>query len=260
MRRFLPITLAILLALLIVALPAGRWFLWRWELNPVLRGRQLAESYGCVSCHVPYRGVEIPNPGSRWGSVPRFQSGNFMMYGEARQDIEEFIRFGAPRAWLDDPAVVERLRNQSVRMPAFDDVLSDSEISDLVAYASAMEGVDLVGGDAVAAGRNLARQQGCLSCHGVEGSGGLPNPGSLGGFIPGFVGVNFADMVLDEAEFREWVFDGTSSRLAKNPVVRHFWQRQAMSMPSYRDTLDERQVAEIWNWIQALRQSTSDAG
>ncbi len=260
MRRFLPLVLAIGLVAVVGILPGLRWLLWQWELNPVLRGRQLAEEQGCLSCHVPYRGTEIPNPNSRWGNVPRFQGGNFMMYGESRQDLEEFIRFGAPRAWLDDPAVAERLQTQRVRMPAYGDRLADDEISDLVAYASAMEGVDLAGGDTVAAGRKLARQHGCLSCHGVEGSGGLPNPDSLGGFIPGFVGRNFADLVENEAEFREWVLDGTSSRLAGNPIVRHFWQRQALSMPSYRDTLDDQQVTEIWKWVQELRRSTAAAG
>ncbi|MEM7586746.1 MAG: c-type cytochrome [Acidobacteriota bacterium] len=258
MRR-LAIALSLGFALAVGLLPAARWLLWRWELNPVLRGRLLAEEAGCLSCHVPYRGVEIPNPGSRWGSVPRFQAGNFMMYGETPADIEEFIRYGAPRAWLDDPDVAARLSSQRLRMPAYGEHYSDQEIADLVAFAGVMEGVGLVEGERVSEGRQLAREHGCLACHGVEGSGGLPNPGSFGGFIPGFVGRNFSDLVADEAEFEEWVLDGTSSRLAANPVARFFWQRQKLSMPSYRETLDEQQVAAIWSWIEALRAPPSEA-
>ncbi|MCP3963904.1 MAG: c-type cytochrome [bacterium] len=250
-RLLLAAAAAGLLAL--AALPAARWILWRRELNPVLRGSLLAGRQGCPACHLPYRAVEISNPGSRWGSVPRFQAGNFMMYGESRRDIEEFIRFGAPRSWLDAPETLERLESQRLRMPAYGSSLSDDQVADLVAWASVMEGIEPVGGEAVAAGRQLAREHGCLSCHGIEGSGGLPNPGSLGGFVPGFVGGNFADLVRDEDEFREWILDGTSSRLERNPVVRFFWRRQKVAMPAYRDDLDGQQIGELWRWVQALR-------
>ncbi len=246
--------LAVLVAAAIAALPAARWTLWRWELNPVLRGRLLAESQGCMSCHRPVRSVEIPNPGSRWGSVPRFEAGNVMMYAETRAEVEEFIRFGVPQSWLDDFEVLERLDEQRLQMPAYGPNLSDDEIADLVAFACAVEGVDLAGGEAAAAGRELAKKHGCLSCHGVEGAGGLPNPGSLGGFIPGFAGRNFEDLVRDEAEFREWVLDGTSSRLAANPIVDFFWRRQKIQMPAYRGALDDAQVDELWRWVQALRE------
>ncbi len=235
------------------ALPAARWVLWRWELNPVLRGRLLAESQGCMSCHRPYRSVEIPNPGSRWGSVPRFAAGNVMMYAESRAEIEEFIRFGVPQSWLDDLEVLERLDEQRLQMPAYDATLEDDEIADLVAFAAAVEGLDPAGGEAVAAGRELVRKHGCLSCHGVAGAGGLANPGSLGGFTPGFLGRNFSDLVKDQDEFREWVLEGTSSRLEANPVARFFWRRQKLAMPAYRGALDDREVGEIWRWVQALR-------
>ncbi len=248
----------LLAAAAIAALPAARLLLWRWELNPVLRGRVLAESQGCMSCHRPYRSVEIPNPGSRWGSVPRFAAGNVMMYADTRAEIEEFIRFGVPQAWLDDFEVLERLGQQRLQMPAYGSTLSDRQIADLVAFACAVEGFEPAGGEAVAPGRELVRKHGCLSCHGVEGAGGLPNPGSLGGFVPGFTGRNFLDLVRDEQEFREWLLDGTSSRLEENALVRFFWRRQKLSMPAYRGDLDDRQIAEIWRWVQAVRAASSE--
>lgn len=254
-----------------VGLFALPWFLrsllWRWEQNPVLRGRHVAVAQGCFSCHFPDGAREIPNPGSRWGTVPRFRSGNAMMYASNRQEIEQFIRFGAPRAWLDDDAARERLASQPVRMPAYGDRLGDRQIADLVAYAAAAEGVELsdnepgnesADAERVAAGRALARAQGCTSCHGVEGAGGLPNPGSLGGFIPGFRGRNFRDLVRDRAEFDEWVRTGTSRRLAKNPIARFFWRRQALAMPAYRDTLDTEQLDQLWAWITTLRAKRLD--
>lgn len=247
----------LLLVVGFVSLPAaGRWLLWKWEQNPILRGRLLAEEAGCLSCHQPFKKIEIPNPGSRWGTIPAFQSGNPMMYDSSdRQGIEEYIRDGAPQSWLSDPEVVKRLSTQHVRMPAYGDLLSDIEIADLVAFVGAIEKVELPDGTEVSAGRDLAVKHGCLSCHGVEGSGGLPNPGSLGGFIPGFLGRNFTDLVSNEDEFRQWILEGSLPRLEKNPLVRYFWQRQKLIMPAYKGELSDEELLQLWAWVLAVRSS-----
>lgn len=246
-----------MLALVVLAalfLPGLRWLLWRWESNAVLRGRLAAERSGCFNCHVVVGTSELPNPGSRWGTVPKFGVGNARMYVESRREIEEFVRFGAPRTWLADESVRKRLASQRLRMPAYEEHLSEGEILDVVAYVAAIERVDPPGGDE-SEGRSLANRHGCLVCHGVGGSGGLPNPGSLGGFIPGFLGGNFEDMVRNEEEFREWVLEGESSRLAGNPIVRFFWRRQKISMPAYSDDLSADEVSELWAWVVSQRQS-----
>lgn len=241
------------LALVLAAFPWGcRRLLWRWELNPVLRGRLLAQSEGCVACHGPSFAEAIPNPGSRWETVPKLGGGNAFMYVHDPGEIAEMIRLGAPRDWLDSAEIRERLENQRLRMPAFSH-LSDREVADLVAYVQAADGFQLPDDAAVSAGREIAREQGCTACHGVEGSGGLPNPGSLGGFIPGFAGRNFPDLVEDEEEFREWVRTGTSERLEANPVVRWFWSRQQISMPAYREALTHEELEQLWAWVQAVR-------
>jgi mono/diheme cytochrome c family protein len=254
LRWRLVAAVAIFAAVFALAAPfALRRLLWHWEQNELLRGRRLAGEAGCVACHDPYRGTEIPNPGSRWGSVPRFEAGNSMMYVESRREIEELIRYGAPRSWREDPAVSARLAEQRIRMPAFEARLSDAEIADLTAWASAVEGLDLPGGETAAAGRALAREQGCLSCHGLEGAGGLANPGSLGGFVPGFLGGNFEDLVADRAEFEEWIRTGRLARLERNPIVARAWRRQALAMPAYGDTLSDEQIGELWAWVEAAR-------
>ncbi len=230
--------------------------LWHKELNPILEGRILAREQGCFGCHRPLGGPEIPNPGSRWGSVPKLAAGNAMMYASTAEEIEEVIRFGAPRAWLDDPAAAARLEDQPVRMPAYQDRLPEGELAKLVAFAVAVERVDPPTDETAARGLDLARKHGCLACHGVEGSGGLPNPASLGGFTPGFLGGNFADMVHDRAEFDEWVLEGTSHRLEANPLIRWFWGRQDISMPPYRGRIEADEIGAIWAWIETARSAT----
>jgi mono/diheme cytochrome c family protein len=257
-RRFVGLTSAGLVAVAVASPLVFRQLLRRWEKNPILHGRRVAEANGCLGCHQPEARQEIPNPGSRWGTVPRLGGGNVFMYGGDRQAIEDFVRHGARRSWLEDPQIVRRLESQRIRMPAFEGVLSESEIADVVAWVAAVEGIDLAGGAAAAAGRKLAHERGCLHCHGVEGSGGVPNPGSIGGFIPGFAGKNFSDLVRNREELEEWVRTGTSRRLGRKPWVRFFWRRQKLSMPAYGDALSDQEIDQLWVWIQAVRASAND--
>jgi len=254
MTRRSRISIVLGIVVLVAGIPIGlRWLLWHWELNPVLEGRLEAEEEGCFACHHPYGQVEIPNPGSRWGTVPSLDGGNAMMYASSRDDLEGFIRSGAPKSWLENPKTRERLETQHIRMPAFGGRLSDGEVSALVAFAAAEGGLDLPGDEAAVRGRDLAIANGCVSCHGVEGSGGNANPGSLGGFVPGFAGGNFTDLVRNEEEFRDWVRWGTNHRLERNPVVAWFWRRQKLHMPAYDGILDDAQIGDLWAWVQAIR-------
>ena len=253
----LALALVLFLAVFALATPfALRRWLWHSEQNPLLRGRQLSVEQGCVACHDPYRGTEIPNPGSRWGTVPRFEAGNAMMYAESVDEIEQFIRHGMPESWRFDFEVSARMAEQRIRMPAYEERLSEEEIDDLTAWSSAVEGLAAPGDEVAQAGRQLAREQGCLSCHGIEGAGGLPNPGSIGGFIPGFVGSNFDHMVESRAEFDEWVETGKLERLA-NPFTRRAWSRQTLPMPPYEDSLTPDELDQLWAWVTAIRQEYS---
>ncbi len=246
--------LLLLASILLLAIPGSfRWLLLKWETNPILAGQQLARENGCWTCHLPYGSKELGNPGSRWGTVPRFRAGNAMMYAADVGEIEEFISHGAPLSWLADSKIRQRLERQPIRMPAYGDHFSSGELSDLVAYVAAEEALIQPGGDEASAGRTLALRHGCLSCHGVEGSGGQPNPGSMGGFIPGFLGKNFTDLVRNEQEFQEWVRTGTLKRLESNSVAAFFFRRQKLSMPAYGEALDEVELQQLWAWVKATR-------
>jgi cytochrome c553 len=234
-----------------------RGLLGSWEKNSILRGQELAAAEGCFGCHLPPSSAEIPNPGSRWGTVPRFRGGNALMYGSTRGEVEEIIRFGTQTNTQTNKDVeASSGEPQRVLMPAFGAHLSDDEMSDLLDYVTAEERVDLPGDADAQAGRELARQNGCTACHGIEGAGGIANPSSLGGFVPGFLGHNFLHLVHDRAEFGEWVRNGSLERLAKNPIVSFFWRHQRLSMPAY-DTLSEQEIDQLWAWVQAMRDSSS---
>ena len=85
-------------------------------------------------------------------------------------------------------------------------------------------------------GRDAAARLGCFACHGPQGRGDTPNPGSLKGHIPSWSGADFLELARDEGEIREWIREGAPRRLRDNPVAAFFLRRQAIRMPAYGRT------------------------
>jgi len=102
-------------------------------------------------------------------------------------------------------------------------------------------------------GYQISRELRCFSCHGVAGSGGLPNPRSLAGFIPGWYGPDFDDLVRNREEFDSWVRQGSITRLEQNAVASFFIRRQKISMPAYQDLRPDDLLAlwEYTRWLQS---------
>ena len=98
-------------------------------------------------------------------------------------------------------------------------------------------------------GRHEAAKLGCFACHGPGGIGGHPNPGSFKGHIPPWDGDEYAELVRDDAELREWILDGHAKRLWDNPAARHFLEGQVVQMPPYRRVIAEDQFAKIAAYI-----------
>jgi mono/diheme cytochrome c family protein len=137
-------------------------------------------------------------------------------------------------------------------MPAFDVRLDPRDIDDLVAYyASVNDRMELP--DAARPGRELAVSLGCFNCHGRDGAGGVQNPGSLKGYVPGWLGSDFEELVRDESELREWIQKGGIQRLAENPAARAFLERQTVQMPPFQTLLDPEKLDHLVIYIQSLR-------
>jgi mono/diheme cytochrome c family protein len=104
------------------------------------------------------------------------------------------------------------------------------------------------------AGRQVALQYGCFNCHGPQGRGALDNPGSLKGYVPGWDGPDYADLVRSEDEAREWILDGRPQRLRDSRLARFFMDRQKVPMPAYREHLTDAEVGALLAYIRWLRQ------
>ena len=241
----------VLLALGIVAVliaAASPWIVasyWRVRSdNPIRRGLTRAQELGCFTCHGELGRSGIAIPGSDEG-VPRWDGSVWMMYVENDEDIRRYIVDGSPP-------------DTAIPMPAYGDVVSASDVDDLVATFKVLAGmVAPERGTSARAGYDLAREWGCFSCHGPAGSGGLPNPGSFTGFVPGWYGADFRDLVRSRQEFDAWILDGSIPRLREHPIAGFFLERQRLPMPAYQKMTQE-QLDSLWNYTRWL--SETDGG
>jgi mono/diheme cytochrome c family protein len=246
-RRWLAAVLVLVLAVLAGPQAFRAFMRWR-ESSAITRGGRLAGQLGCAGCHLPIGGKEIANPGSRWGTVPAWGQGTLMMYADDDSETAAIIKNGSP----DPSSGLKPL----IRMPAYGDVLSDAEVSDLVAYVRAIESDDVPDDPRARRGFDVATKNGCFDCHGPAGGGGVANPGSLTGYIPAFLGPDFADLVRSRAEFGEWVRTGRSKRVEATPFAKRFIERQRTQMPAYGRTLiSDDDLAALESYVIARRKA-----
>ena len=223
------------------------------EETPATRGQRVAAGLGCFSCHGPGGGGGTPNPGSEEGSVPAFTERTQMMYVKTADDIREYVLDGAPRRKREDPDYRQKMESAALHMPAYRGFVSGAQLEDLVEYLRATSGQILPDEGAAARGADVATGQGCFACHGPLGAGGVPNPGSLKGYIPSFWAADFDDLVRDDVELREWIAQGQIARIAEHPIGSRFLKNQAIKMPAYERFLPAADVDALVAYVRWIR-------
>ena len=213
--------------------PRARSVVLSLEETPAVRGYRVAAGVGCFSCHGPGGNGGTKNPGSEEGEVPAFGEQTQMMYVKDDQDLREYIMDGAPTRRREDPDYRAKTEAAALRMPSYRNFLSAGEVSDLVAFLRATSGQILPDEALAAKGAERAATLGCFACHGPLGAGGVPNPGSFKGYIPGFWGADFDELVRDDGELRQWIGEGGIPRISEHPIGRIFVRRQVIKMPAF---------------------------
>jgi len=241
------LALGVAAALVFAALPWLIRGVWAYRSsNPVRRGVVLATDLGCFSCHGPLGGKGVPDPGGEGLEVPAWSGGLWMMYVSSDEEIREFILDGVSRKRAASQSAKKDRERMAVRMPAFESVLGRGEIDDLVAAFRVLSGMSHPPeGSAEERGQALARTWRCFACHNAGAAGGLPNPKSFAGFIPGWYGADFRDLVRGRGEFDDWIRKGRIDRLDRNLVASFFIRRQRIRMPAY-EKLTPQELDDLW--------------
>ena len=135
-------------------------------------------------------------------------------------------------------------------MPVWGEVLSKTQVSDLVSYIRAglppVAYTDPVsvptGQGAAVAGAALYVRYGCVNCHGPNGLGGVPNPQSPDTVIPGLSGQGFRHDFPTDTAIADIIRSG--SVIGKAPIV---------SMPHWGSILSDQQIAELIAYLKTLK-------
>jgi len=246
--------LARLLLAVAAVVIALAWATYQWETwpPPVVRGHRLAVTLGCAACHDLGGGPGAPNPGSREGHVPGWGGGNAMMYFPQEGDLAAWIRDGAPKTYRDSAGFRSQQERQALTMSAYGGRISKRDLADLTAFVNAVAEVTAPAEGTAAEGYAVAGRTGCFRCHGPGGLGGVDNPGSFAGYIPGWRGRGYRALVHDRAELVAWIRDGGTARTDANPIARFVLRRQQLHMPAYRDHLSTAEINAIVAYIESL--------
>lgn len=247
------------------------------ETSPVFLGEGLAVSSGCFGCHgrveAENRANFRPDRSGGWrrGSIATFWEDGIT----ESEELIEWIRDGCPA----DKA--ERHKQLFIQMPAYGDgFLETDEIDAIAAWilteglkqteglgngtlpAIEMTAVEVGGLDhdrLFVLGDRVSRQQGCYQCHGELGQGGVPNPASFKGTIPGFFGSEFRELTDggDRAEILHWIDHGRGDTIEsglKGILAKRFFENQAIGMPGYKDLLNEGEKALLVDFLLLLNE------
>src|SRR5512133_632201 len=135
-------------------------------------------------------------------------------------------------------------------MPVWGEVISKTQVADLVAYIRAglppvadTQPVSIPAGQGAAvAGAALYVRYGCINCHGPNGLGGVPNPLSEDKAIPPLSGGDFRGEFNTDAKIAAMIRSG--SVIGRAPIV---------SMPHWGGILSDQQIAELNAYLKTLK-------
>ncbi len=212
------------LVILVFALPVVRWWIERDESNLVARGLEVMEDSGCEGCH-------------------RAGDGAWTWRADARSPVSlEIVR---------DAILSGRQRTGSfaASMPAYLGRLEHRDWLGAQQAVGALAGlVGIPEDQELAAGHDVARDMGCFSCHGPLGAGGLANPGSLSGMVPGWYGASFRRTAGRDGGVAAVIRSG--SRPSRVPVPG--LKGPVLEMPAFESRMDSTELDLLVGYLQWL--------
>jgi mono/diheme cytochrome c family protein len=197
----------------------------------VAAGAHTFVQFGCVQCHGPQGGGGV-DP-----AVPALQTvGKSLTVAQ----LTHIINHG----------LGESANPKQPYMPVWGEVISKTQVADLVAYLRAglppvadTQPVSVPEGQGAAvAGAALYVRYGCVNCHGPNGLGGVPNPQSPDKTIPPLSGQGFRDDFPTDQAIAAVIRSG--SVIGKAPIV---------SMPHWGGILSDQQIAELTAYLKTLK-------
>ncbi len=165
--------------------------------------------------------------------------------GDAGPDLT-LVGFRRPRAWIAEWLRSPRAWKPGTMMP--EQGLSDADRDALADFLSAQKGQAWVGARPWASlpeaerGRAIYVRAGCVACHGPQGTGGQPNPGTHGGVIPALAPLMGT---YTAAELKARIKQGVIPE-------GHEGMTPAVVMPPWKDVLSDEELDALDSYLLGL--------
>lgn len=107
-----------------------------WDAIPddARRGRREAGDAGCFGCHGPGGMIGSANARSFKGYIPPWHGKDFGELVKNERELRSWILDGSIPRFEKNPLARYFTRRQLIRMPAYRDVLTSTQVDDIVAY------------------------------------------------------------------------------------------------------------------------------
>jgi len=169
-----------------------------------------------------------------------------MMFIKDTSEIKEWILYGKPKNR-------ELNNNGLIKMPKYENVIKPNELKDLISYLKVVMELIIIEDSLALKGYNIAQKMGCFGCHGKYGLGGMPNPNSLKGYIPGWDDKEFNRLVLNDNEIKEWILEGEIKRLE---LFDFILDKQVIKMPKYKNIINDDELNALIYYIKWIRKKS----
>lgn len=249
--KWLPLSIAGVLVIIAIVALASSIFADEIfpEYSPSHRGFLVAVDAGCFSCH---SGASNPSAENSSDTVPLLSEDR-----HSPDELRQWIEDGITKEKAESKSYLEARDAKALKMPAYKDRLSGNEIEDLIAYLALFQYTPARTEKTTGSkGEQLARKYSCFTCHGELGQGGIENPRSLKGYIPGFFGTDFRALTQNgnREDIREWILEGRSRFFWDQGFAgifpgRYFTNRQAIQMPAYEGIIPENEVEVLVDYL-----------
>lgn len=102
-------------------------------------------------------------------------------------------------------------------------------------------------------GRVSADANSCFVCHGIDGKGGIKNPGSKTGYIPAWNTEEFARHMNSKAALKEMILAGDVGQTGTDSEKTAHGDKAGLKMPEWKGSIKGKELHALVNYIWSLR-------
>ena len=100
-------------------------------------------------------------------------------------------------------------------------------------------------------GKVVAEENSCFACHGIDGRGGIKNPGLKNRSVPAWNTKEFAQAFDSKAKLKKMILKGKAGQI---PIE----ERGALKMPAWENLIKGKELHTLVNYIWSLKNAGSD--